>query len=155
MSSNVRTVGRTDLPSEFIAVGEVPGGLAEGSLVELIGYWEESQKFGRRYRIAASRHQDPTTLNGVRALLGSGVIEGIGPTLANRLVERFGSASLEVLASAPERLLEVEGIRQESIERVIASWRSYRDLGPELAILCGYGLTASLAVGVVNSSQNL
>lgn len=151
---NVRTVGRTDLPSEFIAVGEVPGGLAEGSLVELIGYWEESQKFGRRYRIAASRHQDPTTLNGVRALLGSGVIEGIGPTLANRIVERFGSASLEVLASAPERLLEVEGIRQESIERVIASWRSYRDLGPELAILCGYGLTASLAVKVLRQFQS-
>lgn len=143
-----------DTPAEFVGVGEVLGGFREGIRVELVGHWEETTRFGRRYRILAVRFPDPSSLKGVRAFLGSGVIRGLGPTLAGRVVERFGEATLEVLDRQPERLLEVEGIGPLVAQHVTASWQAQRRSAAALAQLCGHGVSSSLAFQVMRQFQH-
>ena len=155
-SSYVVTQFRTlsgETPSEFVGVGEALGGFREGVRVNVLGHWEDSPRFGRRFRILAVRFPDPSTLNGLRALLGSGMIHGLGPTLAARVVERFGSLTLELLDRQPERLLEVEGIGPVVVQRVTASWQAQRQYAEALVDLCGYGLSSSLAFQVLRHFQ--
>ena len=84
--------------------------LAAGEAVELLGDWVEHPRYGRQLKVVQVRPVAPTSLAGLERYLGSGLIPGVGPAIAGRIVAHFGVATAHVLDHAPERLQEVAGV---------------------------------------------
>ena len=81
-----------------------------GETLRLEGRWVTDPRYGRQFKIEGFRAVTPATLNGMQRYLGSGLIRGIGPVLAKRLVAKFGDQTLDVIEHEPDRLREVEGV---------------------------------------------
>src|SRR5437868_13202816 len=106
------TVARFVAGGEIVPVtivGELVG-VSEGMPLKLRGQWVVDKKWGRQFKVSTYQLRTPETIVGIEKFLGSGLIPGIGPELARRLVEKFGAETLEVIDRAPERLVEVPGI---------------------------------------------
>lgn len=135
--------------TSFIAVGESVASLQSGMRVTLIGTWETVERFGRRLRVYGTIPLWPTSQSGMRALLGSGVIPGLSPAFAVRIVERFQAATLDVLSTCPERLLEIEGVYPAAVEALSHFLHARQDVIHCLAALCLWGLGSSVAMRIV------
>mgnify|MGYP001580712978 CR=1 FL=1 len=85
-------------------------GVRAGDGLAVRGQWEKHAKFGQQFRITGFEPILPTTLGGLKSYLGSGLIEGIGPQLAERIVDKLGARALEIIQEDPKRLREVDGV---------------------------------------------
>lgn len=93
----------------------VVGSLADthvGSVLTLTGSWKVDAKYGRQFSIESYEETLPATVYGIEKYLGSGLIKGIGPKYAKRIVATFGAETLNVIEEEPDRLIEVPGIRK-------------------------------------------
>jgi exodeoxyribonuclease V alpha subunit len=129
-------------------VGELVG-VNEGLPLRLRGRWTLDKKFGRQFRIATYQLRTPETLVGIERFLGSGVIPGIGPELARRLVGRFGMDTLEVIDRTPERLVEVPGIGAGRAAKLAAAFAAQREVQDVMVFLRGHGVSAAFAARIV------
>src|SRR5690348_11748487 len=98
-------------------VGELVG-VAEGMPLRVRGQWVIDKKWGRQFRVATYQLRTPATTRGIEKFLGSGLVPGIGPELARRLVEKFGMDTLDVIERAPVRLTEVPGIGSQRAAKI-------------------------------------
>lgn len=128
-------------------VGNFPP-LSPGEVLRLNGKWEENARYGRQFRALSFVPILPSTVRGVEKYLASGLVRGIGPVLAKRIVRRFGLETMEVIASHPERLLEVEGIGPVKLQEVVRSWESNQRLRDLVIFLQEHGISTSLATRV-------
>ncbi len=135
--------------TSFVAVGEAVALLQAGMRVTVIGTWETVERFGRRLRVYGTIPLWPTTQSGMRALLGSGVISGLSPAFAVRIVDRFQASTLDVLATCPERLLEIEGVYPAAVEALSLFMHARQEVVNSLAVLCLWGVSASVATRIV------
>lgn len=138
---------------EITAVGALLN-VAPGTPLRLRGSWEQHAQYGQQFRIAAYQIRSPQTLDGIVRYLGSGVIPGIGPELAKRIVRHFGMETLDIIQAAPERLQEVEGIGAARAEKVAAAWKAQRDLHEVMVFLRGYGISAAYAARIYKRYGN-
>jgi len=144
------SVVRLDVDGErglVTAVGNLQGA-APGETVRLTGSWENDPKFGRQFRAESYLAVQPSTLVGIERYLGSGLIPGIGPVMAKRLVEKFGLDTLEVIENHPERLKQVPGIgpkRRAEIRRAWAEQRRVKDL---MVFLQSHGVSSRYALKI-------
>jgi exodeoxyribonuclease V alpha subunit len=99
-----------------------------GQTLQLSGEWQNHPRYGRQFRIEASRSVSPATAEGIERYLGSGLVRGIGPELARRIVARFGTDSLRVLDEEPKRLAEVSGIGPSRLAALGEAWEAQRGL---------------------------
>ncbi|HEY0986194.1 MAG TPA: helix-hairpin-helix domain-containing protein, partial [Kofleriaceae bacterium] len=129
-------------------VGELVG-LTEGLPLRLRGRWVDDRRFGRQFRVASYQLRTPETLIGIERFLGSGVIPGIGPELARRLVGHFGMDTLEVIDRKPERLVEVPGIGAARAARLAAAFAEQRHVQDVMVFLRGHGVSAAFAARIV------
>lgn len=129
----------------FTAVGPLLG-VRDGDRVRLSGRWIRHPRYGEQLEVARWMPVEPETLEGMRRFLGGGRVRGIGPTLAERLVSRFGLETLDVLDHHPERLTEVRGIGRAKAERVAASWAEHRGMQQIMVFLTGHGIAPGVAV---------
>ena len=124
-----------------------PVSLAVGQTIEITnGKWVNHSKYGRQYEIASFSIQEPYTSNDIEKYLSSGIIKGIGPTLAKRIVDAFGDKALEILDNEPKMLTQVRGVGDVNIDKIIASWKEQRRDAHILSQLCGMGLSVAYAV---------
>ncbi len=114
-------------PGQSTVVGIMPQ-VMPGEQVRLEGEWREHPKFGRQFHAVSHTRELPATINGIRRYLASGRIKGVGPVMAERLVQFFGKDVLDILDNAPERLLEVEGLGKKTLEGIKASWDQQREV---------------------------
>lgn len=130
----------------FKAVGELPDGMAiqERQVWTLTGTWEEA-KYGRQFRLTSLLPARPSSGNGLEALLASGLISGVGPERARRIVSQFGTDAWDLLNHASPQLLEVPGIGPAVFRTITESWRLHQAQAELLARLCGLGLSLNLA----------
>lgn len=132
-----------DRPVPHTIKGRLPG-VQEGERLRLQGRWVEDPRFGRQFLVASFLPVAPDTVEAIRRfLVGRGA--GVGPVMAGRLVDHFGSATLDVLDNHPERLLEVPGIGRVRAERLLADWAAHRDTRDVLIFLQGLGIASGLA----------
>jgi len=117
---------------------------AQGESLEVEGTWEQTPR-GPRFAVSSFRFLLPTTKNGIRRYLASGVVPGIGNVMAGRIVEKFGAETIAVLDVEPEQLTEVEGIGKKRAKAIIASWQTRRGLRNLTIFLQGAGVPGSLA----------
>lgn len=117
-----------------------------GERVRLTGDWVVHPEYGRQLQVDTYEVLPPTTVKGIERYLGAGLIKGVGPATARRLVEAFGQDTLRVIEERPERLREVEGIGQVKAERIAASLAEQRDLKEVMVFLQGYEVSSGFAL---------
>lgn len=122
--------------------------LSPGETVRLRGRWIEDRRFGRQLRVEQIENLMPATTTGIEKYLGSGLIAGIGPVYAKRLVEAFGTETFRVIEEEPERLRRVPGIGKKKAERIRESWRKQREVQAIMVFLQGHGIGPAQAVKI-------
>ena len=120
-----------------------------GATVRASGTWEKDSTHGEQLRVTGVSVIEPKTAAGLEKYLGSGVVPGIGPSFAKRIVEVFGQDTLRVLDETPERLFEVPGLGKKRIEAVVAAWRENRALHDVMVFLQSNGVSPGLAARIV------
>ncbi|MFM7172741.1 MAG: helix-hairpin-helix domain-containing protein, partial [Caldilinea sp.] len=110
---------------EVTVVGNMLG-LNVGESVELTGRWTVHGEYGRQFQVETFRPVLPATIAGMEKYLGSGLIKGVGPVTARRIVEQFGLETLTVIEKTPERLVEVPGVGTRRVELIQTAWAEQR-----------------------------
>ena len=122
--------------------------VAEGEEIKVTGSWKRHARYGLQFHVDQWQKIDPATLEGIEKYLGSGLIKGIGPTYAKRLVAAFGLETLQVLSEQPLRILEVDGIGETRARRIMEAWQAQRGMQDIMVFLQGHGIGASLALRI-------
>ena len=129
------------------AVGTFPA-VGPGTRVRVTGEFVNDAKHGEQFRVETLIPIAPSTLAGLEKYLGSGLIQGIGPGFAKRIVATFGLESLNVLDQTPERLSEVVGIGARRIEEIKKTWASQRSISNIMMLLQTHGASPALAARI-------
>jgi len=122
--------------------------VAEGEELKVTGSWKRHPRYGLQFQVDHWEKIDPATVEGIEKYLGSGLIKGIGPTYAKRLVDAFGLDTLRVLSEEPLRILDVEGIGEVRARRIMQAWQDQRGMQDVMVFLQGHGVGASLALRI-------
>ena len=128
-------------------VGNLPE-LSPGEHLSLKGRWSNHPKHGQQFNAEICEQTLPATVAGIRRYLGSGLIKGIGPRLAERIVAHFGSETLEVIETHPERLREVPDIGPKRTRKIGQAWDEQRQVKEIMLFLHGHGVSTNLAVKI-------
>jgi exodeoxyribonuclease V alpha subunit len=122
--------------------------VSEGEEIKVTGAWKRHPRYGLQFHVDHWYKVDPATLEGIERYLGSGLIKGIGPSYAKRLVQAFGLDTLQILSEQPLRILEVEGIGEVRARRIMQAWQEQRGMQDVMVFLQGHGVGASLALRI-------
>jgi exodeoxyribonuclease V alpha subunit len=126
-SDNGYTVAKLR-PSEFtsrITIVGIMGEIHSGEKLEISGRWEEHEKFGEQFRVEYYESILPDTEDEIINYLSSGIIKGIGASTASKIVDYFGSKTIQIIESSPESLASIPGIGGKTAEAISASWASH------------------------------
>jgi exodeoxyribonuclease V alpha subunit len=132
---------------ETTIVGTLPD-LNVGEFVELTGRWTVHADYGKQFQVETMRSVLPATAAGIEKYLGSGLIKGVGPVTAKRIVRRFGAETLEIIEKTPERLLETPGVGEKRIRMIIEAWETQRAIKEVMLFLQSHGVTTGLATKI-------
>jgi exodeoxyribonuclease V alpha subunit len=122
--------------------------LVAGECLRLDGKWANHPQYGLQFQVEFCEQTLPATVAGIRRYLGSGLIPGIGPRLAERIVGRFGMHTLEVIEHHPERLQEVQDIGQVRSRRIASAWAEQKQVKQIMLFLHSHGVSTNLAVKI-------
>ncbi|HEY7558333.1 MAG TPA: ATP-dependent RecD-like DNA helicase [Candidatus Binatia bacterium] len=122
--------------------------VSEGEEIKVTGAWKRHPRYGLQFQVDHWHKVDPATIEGIEKYLGSGLIKGIGPIYAQRLVRAFGLDTLQILTEQPLRILEVEGIGEVRARRIMQAWQEQRGMQDVMVFLQGHGVGASLALRI-------
>ena len=128
--------------------------IAAGEFVQMSGAWVNDRTHGQQFRASFLKASPPTTLEGIERYLGSGMIRGIGPVYAKRLVKGFGETVFDLIEQQPERLREVTGIGVRRAERIIAGWVEQKVIREIMLFLHANGVGTSRAVRIYKTYGN-
>jgi exodeoxyribonuclease V alpha subunit len=143
-------VARLDVPgSRDLAtiVGNLPS-LTPGETLRLQGTWTHHKKYGDQFHVDQYETVAPASLTGVQRYLGSGLIKGIGPVFAKRLVDAFGLDTLRVIEEEPDRLRTVDGIGPLRLKRITTAWAEQKEIREVMLFLQGHGVSSTYAVKI-------
>jgi len=140
----IRTRGKEDPAT---AVGVMPAPQA-GVGLALRGSWGEHHRFGRQFQFKFYETLLPSTTEGIRHYLGSGLIKGIRQATAKRIVERFGEDSLRVMEEEPERLAEIRGITLKTVQAISASMEAHKSIRSLIMFLQPHDISTSYSVRI-------
>ncbi|PIQ23769.1 ATP-dependent RecD-like DNA helicase [bacterium (Candidatus Blackallbacteria) CG17_big_fil_post_rev_8_21_14_2_50_48_46] len=134
-----------DLETQVVVtvVGEMPL-VKEKDLLRFQGQWIRHPRFGKQFKVQFYETVMPTSSEGIEDFLATGLIKGIGPATAHKIVRHFGEETLMILDLQPERLEEVPSIGTRKREQIMQSWQAHRGLHPIVQFLQAHGLSASL-----------
>ena len=128
-------------------VGNMPD-VHVGSVLYLGGTWRINGKYGRQFQMETFEETLPATVYGIEKYLGSGLVKGIGPKFAKRIVQKFGKDTLEVIETDPDKLLEVYGIGQTRVNRIKKSWQEQKEIKNIMLFLQGHDVSTSHATKI-------
>jgi exodeoxyribonuclease V alpha subunit len=150
------TVARvaTDRSSDLLTVVGPLLGAQPGESLRLQGRWTSHPEYGRQFQVEAYQTVLPATIQGIRRYLGSGLIKGIGPKMAERIVGHFGQATLEMIEQQPGRLVEVPGLGPKRTAMITAAWAEQQAIKEVMVFLQGVGVSTSLAVRIYKTYRD-
>ncbi|MBG6090630.1 ATP-dependent RecD-like DNA helicase [Actinomadura viridis] len=123
-------------------------GAQVGESLRLTGRWRSHPRYGRQFEADSYSTVLPATVQGIRRYLGSGMIKGIGPVMADRMVTHFGTDILRIIEEEPERLVEVPGLGPKRTKRIAQAWEEQKAIKEVMVFLQGVGVSTSLAVRI-------
>ena len=139
-----RAKGYADL---ITVVGSMPE-VHVGSVLTLSGEWTVNPKFGRQFTVSGFEETLPATVYGIEKYLGSGLVKGIGPKFAARIVRAFGAETLNVIEEDPDALLRVPGIGKLRVERIKKSWDEQKEIKNIMLFLQGHDVSTTHATKI-------
>jgi exodeoxyribonuclease V alpha subunit len=150
------TVARvaTNRSSDLLTVVGPLLGAQPGESLRLQGRWTSHPQYGRQFQVETYTTVLPATIQGIRRYLGSGLIKGIGPKMAERIVAHFGPATLEVIERTPGRLVEVPGLGPKRTTMITAAWAEQQAIKEVMVFLQGVGVSTSLGVRIYKTYRD-
>jgi exodeoxyribonuclease V alpha subunit len=142
------TILRLSTGGKLLTVVGSFASIAVGQTLELSGQWGQHPQYGRQFQAKEYKELLPVTAGGIEKYLASGLIRGIGPALAHRLVTAFGKDTLRVIEKDPERLHEVPGLGPQKIEAITAAFRDQSELREVMVFLQSHGITPGYAARI-------
>ena len=139
-----RAKGFQDL---IAVVGAMPD-VHVGSVLSLGGSWKLDAKYGRQFSVDTCEETLPATVVGIEKYLGSGLVKGIGPKFAQRIVQRFGQDTLDIIEETPEKLIEVPGIGQLRVDRIRKSWLEQKEIKSIMLFLQSHDVSTTHATKI-------
>ncbi|MCH8006043.1 MAG: ATP-dependent RecD-like DNA helicase, partial [Planctomycetes bacterium] len=132
-------------PAEEAVVGS---SIQPGEFIQCSGRWDNHRDHGIQFRTTFLKVMPPSSIEGIEKYLGSGMIKGIGPHFARKLVKAFGEDVFDVIESAPERLRELNGIGPKRVERITSGWADQKAIREIMVFLQSHGVGTSRAVRI-------
>jgi exodeoxyribonuclease V alpha subunit len=145
-------VGKLRMPDQTIAT--IVGNVFElrcGEELEVKGKWTVNRTYGKQFEVSSVSASIPVTEKGIESYLGSGVIKGIGPAMASRIVDYFGKNTISILDNEPESLSCIEGIGKKRVKQVVQSWQKHRNIRNVMMTLQSYGISNTYAMKIYNT----
>jgi len=128
--------------------------LNAGEPAELKGEWKNHQKYGKQFLVDNFRSITPVETEDIQRYLGSGLIKGIGPVFAKRIVEQFKEKTLEILDKSPSLLRKVEGIGKERLKLIKKSWQEQKAIKDIMIFLQSHNIGTNNAIKIINTYQD-
>ena len=125
-----------------------------GQTLALEGIWRSHPKYGDQFQVNQYRETKPATLTGIEKYLGSGLIKGVGPVTAKRIVAHFGLETLEIIETQIERLIEVPGIAKKRVKMIQTAWETQKSIKEVMVFLQGHGVSTTYAVKIYKQYGN-
>ena len=119
-----------------------------GEELEFSGAWVNHPKFGRQFQFSRCKSVRPSTIEGIKRYLGSGLVRGIGPRMAERIVETFGVGTLDVIDESPDDLLGIKGISRKLLDSIKQSWESQKEVRAVMLFLQSNGVSPNFAAKI-------
>ncbi len=144
------TIARIDSgrgPDLITAVGPLLGAQV-GEWLRMRGRWTSHPKYGKQFEVFSYATVLPATVQGIQRYLGSGLIKGIGPVMAERMVGHFGVDIMHIIEEFPERLIEVDGLGPKRTAMITAAWAEQKAIKEVMVFLQGVGVSTSLAIRI-------
>ena len=145
-----RAKGYQDLVT---VVGSMPD-VHVGSVLYLGGSWRIDGRYGRQFAMETFEETLPATVYGIEKYLGSGLVKGVGPKFAGRIVRQFGAETLNVIEENPDLLLEVPGIGKVRVERIKKSWLEQKEIKNIMLFLQSHDVSTSHATRIYKTYGN-
>ncbi|MFI1648056.1 ATP-dependent RecD-like DNA helicase [Streptomyces avidinii] len=123
-------------------------GAQPGESLRMEGRWGSHPQYGKQFTVENYGTVLPATIQGIRRYLGSGLIKGIGPKIAERIVDHFGTDTLDVIEGEPKRLIEVPGLGPKRTKLIGAAWEEQKAIKEVMVFLQGVGVSTSIAVRI-------
>jgi exodeoxyribonuclease V alpha subunit len=128
-------------------VGSFPP-LSPGEMLKVKGRWELNPRFGQQFKAEQFTLTLPASAKGIEKFLASGLVRGIGPVLAGRIVARHGAGTIDVLNNDPDRLKEVEGVGAVKLREIRKSWAEHQGIRDLIIFLQEHGVSTNLATKI-------
>jgi exodeoxyribonuclease V alpha subunit len=148
--AKVKVRGRRDL---ITVVGNLMAPMP-GEILDMRGEWAQHPKFGEQFKVSQFKTKVPATVYGIRKYLGSGLIKGLGPVMAGRIVEKFGKETLDVIENEIERLAEIKGIGEKSIGNIAKAWEAQKEIRDVMIFLQSHGVSSAYATKIFKRYGN-
>jgi len=143
----LHVAGRASGRDLVTIVGNLPE-VQPGESLRLEGTWTTHQQYGRQFRAERCVQVLPATVEGIKRYLGSGLVKGVGPVTATRIVQRFGADTLHVLDEKPQRLREALGVGPKRAAAIAKAWEEQKHIREVMLFLQSHGVTTGLAVKI-------
>ena len=138
----------------FIAVG-VMSAVRVGSVFNLYGSWKVHPRFGYEFAFQECEETLPITIEGIKNYLASTLIKGIGPSYAEKIVDRFGEATLDILDNEIDRLSEIRGIGPKKLDKIKKCWAEQQEIRNIMLFLKSYNVSTTLATKIFKQYGSL
>ncbi|WP_409237384.1 ATP-dependent RecD-like DNA helicase [Streptomyces sp. PA5.6] len=145
------TVARVDTgrgSGDLLTVVGALLGAQAGESLRMHGRWGSHPQYGKQFTVENYTTVLPATIQGIRRYLGSGLIKGIGPVMADRITTHFGVDTLDIIETAPKRLVEVPGLGPKRTKMIAAAWEEQKAIKEVMVFLQGVGVSTSIAVRI-------
>lgn len=144
------SIARFKVPGErdLVTIVGSFANLQAGQTMEVAGSWHDHPKYGTQFQVAQYKQTKPATLTGIEKYLGSGLIKGVGPITAKRIVAHFGLETLEVIETQIHRLYEVPGIAKKRVKLIQSAWTEQKAIKEVMLFLQGHGVSTTYAVKI-------
>ncbi|MFE7132361.1 ATP-dependent RecD-like DNA helicase [Streptomyces sp. NPDC057638] len=154
---NGYTVARVDTgrgSGELLTVVGSLLGAQPGESLRMEGRWGSHPQYGKQFTVENYTTVLPATVQGIRRYLGSGLIKGIGPRIAERIVDHFGVDTLDVIEGEPKRLIEVPGLGPKRTRLIGTAWEEQKAIKEVMVFLQGVGVSTSIAVRIYKKYED-
>ncbi|MFF2407179.1 ATP-dependent RecD-like DNA helicase [Streptomyces sp. NPDC058092] len=129
-------------------------GAQVGESLRMEGRWSSHSQYGKQFTVENYTTVLPATIQGIRRYLGSGLIKGIGPVMADRITTHFGVDTLDIIEQQPKRLVEVPGLGPKRTKMIAAAWEEQKAIKEVMVFLQGVGVSTSIAVRIYKKYED-
>lgn len=148
--AKVRVYGRRDLVT---VIGNIVNP-TPGEIIKMKGEWGNHPKYGEQFKIVFCQTAVPANVKGIEKYLGSGLIKGIGPVMAKRVVKMFKEKTLEIIENEIDKLSDVEGIGQKRIAMIRRAWEEQKEIREVMIFLQSHGVSSGYAAKIYKQYGN-